>query len=171
MRKFNSPLDNIRVSSPCAANWDEMLGTERKRYCGDCKLNVYNLSDMTRVEAERLLNESEGRLCVQYYRRADGTVLTKNCPVGWQAVRARISRVATAAFSIMAGLCGGLFAFSFLKDRPTATIGTLTVEPRTTYIRGDVSPSLPHNTGVMGMPVLGERVVPVQITPKKQRLR
>src|SRR5215470_16980060 len=169
MRKFDNPLDNIRVASPCPANWDEMLGTDRKRYCGECKLNVYNLSDMTRAEAERLLTESEGRLCVRYYRRADGTVLTRDCPVGWRAVKARVSRVATAAFSIMAGLFGGIFVFSFFKEKPATTVGTLTVEPRVTYVQGDVSPSVP-DPDVMGQPTLGEKI-PVQITPKKTRSR
>ena len=117
MRKFTNPLDNIHVASPCPANWNEMYGNERKRFCGDCKLNVYNLSDMTRQEAENLLLNSEGRLCVRFFRRADGTVLTKNCPVGWQAVKRRVSRVATAAFSVVAGFLGGIFTFTFLQPR------------------------------------------------------
>ena len=28
MRKFNNPLDNIRIASPCTANWDEMFGDQ-----------------------------------------------------------------------------------------------------------------------------------------------
>jgi len=148
-----------------------MMGTERTRYCGECKLNVYNLSAMTRTEAERLLMQSEGRLCVRYYRRADGTVLTKDCPVGWQAVKARVSRVATATFSIMAGLFGGIFAFTLFKETShPAEVGALTVEPRVTYVQGDVSSPVRDHPGVMGQPVVGERV-PVQITPKKHRSR
>src|SRR5688572_32104102 len=98
MSRFESPLDNVQIASPCSADWNQMYGDERKRFCGDCKLNVYNLSDMTRQEAENLLFVSEGRLCVRFFRRADGTVLTKNCPVGWKAIRARSLRIATAAF-------------------------------------------------------------------------
>ena len=71
--KFSSPLNNIKIASPCSQDWDAMIGSERKRYCGDCKLNVYNLSGMSRTEAENLLSNSEGRLCVRFYRRADGT--------------------------------------------------------------------------------------------------
>ena len=70
MRNFTNPLDNIHIASPCPANWDEMFGDGRKRHCGECKLNVYNLSDMTRREAEDLLINSEGRLCVRFFRRA-----------------------------------------------------------------------------------------------------
>jgi len=116
MSKFTNPLDNIHVASPCSADWNEMFGDDRKRHCGDCKMNVYNLSDMTRQEAENLLISSEGRLCVRFFRRADGTVLTKNCPVGWQAAKQRASRVVTAAFSMIAGLFTGIFAFNLIKE-------------------------------------------------------
>jgi hypothetical protein len=110
------PLGSVRVASPCPANWDEMIGDGRKRYCGDCKLNVYNLSGMTRNDAEDLLRNSEGRLCVRYFRRADGTILTRDCPVGWAKVKQRASKVATAAFSIFAGFFGGIAAVSVLED-------------------------------------------------------
>ncbi len=132
MRQFNDPLNNIHVASPCPANWDEMYGDYRKRHCGACKMNVYNLSDMTRREAEDLLVNSEGRLCVRFFRRADGSILTQNCPVGWAAVKRRVSRVATAAFSMIAGLFGGLFAFSMIREQPRqATVGEMTVDPKT----------------------------------------
>jgi len=55
MSKFTNPLNNIKIASPCSQNWNEMIGTERERYCGECKLNVYNLSGMSRIEAENLL--------------------------------------------------------------------------------------------------------------------
>jgi hypothetical protein len=92
-----------------------MIGTERKRYCGECKLNVYNISGMTRTEAETLLIQSEGRLCVRYYRRADGTILTKDCPVGWAKVKERVSRVATAAFSLLMTLFAGVGVMSLFS--------------------------------------------------------
>ena len=130
MRKFTNPLDNIHVASPCPANWNEMYGNERKRFCGDCKLNVYNLSDMTRQEAENLLLNSEGRLCVRFFRRADGTVLTKNCPVGWQSAKRRISRVATAAFSVFAGLFTGVLGFNFLGRPGEPVMGSIAVETK-----------------------------------------
>ena len=82
MEKFTNPLERVRIASPCAADWDKMQGDARKRFCGECKMNVYNLSAMTKSEAETLLINSEGRLCARFYRRADGTILTQNCPVG-----------------------------------------------------------------------------------------
>lgn len=180
MRRSDKPLDNIRIASPCSANWDEMFGDDRKRYCGECKLNVYNLSDMTRRDAENLLIASEGRLCVRYYRRADGTVLTRNCPVGLQAVKRRVSRVATAAFSMIAGLFTGVLAFNWLKEPSTPALQGVMVAPETT-----TGKSVPQIGEVPGMykvdpvdtleePLTGQMVlgVPeVRSAPKTKVLR
>jgi len=111
MSKFTSPLDGVRVAAPCKADWDRMRGDERVRFCAECNLNVYNLSAMTRREAEALITNAEGRLCVRYYRRADGTILTRNCPVGLQAVKRRIAGVARAAASAALSFVAGFAAF------------------------------------------------------------
>lgn len=128
MKEFTNPLDNIRVASPCKADWNGMNGNARKRFCADCKLNVYNLSEMTRDEAESFLLASEGRVCLRYFRRADGSVLTRNCPVGWQAVKRRVSRTAAAAFSVVAGFLSGVFALRAL-DSTFSVIPTGDVPP------------------------------------------
>lgn len=86
-------LDDVKIASPCSASWEEMDGTERVRYCEDCELHVYNLSAMSREEAEILINQNEGRICKRLYRRKDGTILTQDCPVGLRAVRRRIGIV------------------------------------------------------------------------------
>jgi hypothetical protein len=112
MPRFEGPLNNIKIASPCSADWEGMYGNERKRFCGDCKLNVYNISGMTRKEAESLLEQSEGRLCVRYYRRADGTILTKDCPVGWARVKRRASMIATAALSMIVSFLAGLSIYA-----------------------------------------------------------
>ncbi|MCC7528421.1 MAG: hypothetical protein IT342_07860, partial [Candidatus Melainabacteria bacterium] len=44
-------LNSIRIASPCHVDWETMTGDERKRFCGDCKLNVYNISEMTKKDA------------------------------------------------------------------------------------------------------------------------
>jgi hypothetical protein len=70
---------------------------------------------MTRREAEALLRETEGRLCARLYRRADGTILTENCPVGLRAIGRRISRMAGAAMSAFAAVSSATAAqFPFI---------------------------------------------------------
>jgi hypothetical protein len=104
-------LDQIEVASPCHASWAAMQGDQRVRFCRDCKLNVYNLSAMTRVEAQQLVQQREGRLCVRFYRRPDGTVLTRDCPIGFRAVRDRFFRTVAAIVGLTVTLLSGtLFA-------------------------------------------------------------
>ena len=89
-------LDQIQIASPCTADWDQMSGDERVRHCGQCDLNVYNLSDMANADAEALIRTHEGRLCVRLYRREDGTVITADCPVGLRAAARRVFRKTAA---------------------------------------------------------------------------
>lgn len=175
----NNPLDNIRVASPCPANWDDMFGDDRKRFCGDCKLNVYNLSNMTRRDAEDLLANSEGRLCVRFFRRADGTILTENCPVGWQAVKQRVSRVAAAAFSVFAGLFTGLFAVNLFQKEMYPTMGGVTYEPQISRQRtmpqvGEIdgpqriAPTVKDEQVELGVYTVGKREAPPRSDPKRK---
>ncbi len=75
-------LEEIRFAQPCRADWNRMTGDERARFCGSCHKNVYDISRMTRAEAQKLIAEKEGDLCLRLHRRPDGTVITSDCPVG-----------------------------------------------------------------------------------------
>ncbi len=100
-----SPLDDIRIASPCSADWSKMVGDDHVRHCGECDKDVYNLSALTRSEGERLLLQSEGRLCLRIYRRSDGTVLTADCPVGARRIRFRrfvVGSVGAGIFTVAA---------------------------------------------------------------------
>ncbi|NHZ95202.1 hypothetical protein [Massilia sp. CCM 8734] len=73
-------LHRITVASPCTASWDAMQGGERVRHCGGCNKQVFNLSAMPEAEAATLVaGQAAGGLCVRFYRRADGTVMTSDC--------------------------------------------------------------------------------------------
>lgn len=110
-------LDQISVASPCTVSWASMRGDEQVRHCGDCKQNVYNLSTMSLPEITHLLEKKEGRTCVRFYRRADGTVLTDDCPVGLRAVRRRMAMVAAAAGTLLSALGLGMFLSRGLMGR------------------------------------------------------
>jgi hypothetical protein len=111
MAKTLKPLHELQMASPCPASWDQMKGDDKVRFCGECRLNVYNLSAMGRREAEELVRQREGRLCVRFYRRADGTVLTQDCPGGLAALQhatcwafLRITAVVAAMLFLMFSL-------------------------------------------------------------------
>jgi hypothetical protein len=81
-----------------------MTGDERTRFCSLCKLHVYNFSEMTMEEVRALVSRTEGRVCGRLYRRADGTVITRDCPVALRAVRRRIARTAGATLAAIISL-------------------------------------------------------------------
>lgn len=92
-------FDRMIIPAPCDADWDAMIGNERVRFCEHCKLHVTNLSALTRQEAMRLVSRSEGRLCVRFIKRADGSVLTRQVPQTLHQISRRVSRIAAGAFT------------------------------------------------------------------------
>lgn len=107
MMRVGELIDVIDIAWPCHVAWEQMAGSSSVRHCRQCNLNVYNLSGMTRDEATKLIADHEGRLCVRFYRRADGAVLTKDCPIGLTAVRRRLARMVTAVTALVACLSAG----------------------------------------------------------------
>ena len=162
-----NPLDDVKVAAPCPADWDSMVGGERVRFCGQCQLNVYNLSGMSRRKAEALVSSTEGRLCVRFYRRADGSVLTRDCPVGLRALKRRASRLARATLSAALGFLSGVglnLAWSQGGPLERLTMGAVAVgEPVVTI----EPPSVPP--GIKEHPFQGEMVVGQLAFPIEQR--
>ena len=159
MAKFDNPLNNLKIASPCSQDWNAMLGDNRKRYCGECKLNVYNLSGMSKAEAENLIMNAEGRLCVRFYKRADGSVLTQDCPVGWVKVKNRTKAYVAALASLIFTFFGALGLVSAFKKSNETVMGALpisTATPKQTpqYTMGNIAPKTPlptpENTPTMG---------------------
>ncbi len=113
-----SSLDNISIASPCHAEWSDMVGSDKVRFCASCQKNVFNLSGMKRDEALDLLRATEGKACVRFYRRADGTVLTEDCPVGVALLVKKAKRATLAAAAVSLGAVAAMLAFlggSFTK--------------------------------------------------------
>ena len=110
MRRPLPLLDQVRVASPCKADWNEMLGDERVRFCLGCEKSVYNLSAMQKDDAEALLRERLGNeLCVRFYQRTDGTILTQDCPVGVKKKRRKQLVLAVAGAGAMAAAAATMF--------------------------------------------------------------
>jgi hypothetical protein len=80
------------------------------RYCGECKLNVYNISALTRPAAEKLILDREGRLCLRYYQRRDGTIIMQDCPVAFRRMRWVLARLASVIAAVLVILAAGRYA-------------------------------------------------------------
>jgi len=120
-------IDDLQIAKRCPADWNDMVGTERVRLCGKCKLHVYNFSELTRDEAQSIALENDGQFCARFYRRADGTMLTKDCPLpqrlylgGLVAASKTLSWV--AAFALM--IVGVVMVGSNLKQTLSVAISS-----------------------------------------------
>ena len=143
-------VNSLQIASPCPMKWGDMQRTEEEaiRFCGDCSKNVYDVSKMSAKDASLLLQKAEisgSSTCMQLWRRADGTVITDDCPVGlrrirdsWKKVR---SAVATFALLLMAQT-----SFAQTKgdsaDKGLPTRGKVAVPPPVAT-GGFVVPSVP----------------------------
>ena len=109
-----------------------MIGNERVRFCGQCELNVYNLSALTKAQAENLIVRTEGRLCLRFFRRKDGSILTQDCPVGLRALKQRLSRIRRAVAVALLGFftgATGSYALNTFETLPDGqhTLGVMAV--------------------------------------------
>ena len=113
-------LDNTRIASPCSADWSMMVGDDRSRFCGSCQKHVYNFSAMTADEATQLIRDREGKLCGRLFRRADGTVLTSDCPIGARAVWRRTKQLVVACVAAVLIGVGGLMLPNVVAARSSS---------------------------------------------------
>ena len=116
-------LESIQIASPCTALWDEMIGDDRARFCTHCQKDVFNLSALPRDEAESFMAARTGAVCVRLYKRADGTVLTSDCPVGVKRKRRRKAVVAAVGGGLLAA--GALLMASVRSQRSTVMMGDM----------------------------------------------
>lgn len=99
--RYTPVMPALRIAAPCSASWTDMPGNDKVRHCPQCKLDVYNLSEMTPLEINQIVVARTGRLCARFYQRADGMMLTKNCPVGFRAAILRASRMAVGTLAAL----------------------------------------------------------------------
>lgn len=103
----------LRIASPCSVKWEAMTGDERVRRCAECKLQVFNIRELKEAEVRALFAKG-GRVCGRVFQRADGTVLTKDCPRGVAALRRRMFAALSLAFSF------ALFVFGYRASERSA---------------------------------------------------
>ncbi|HEY5923148.1 MAG TPA: hypothetical protein VIV11_15825 [Kofleriaceae bacterium] len=149
-RRVRTRVLDAELATPCAANWDDMKGNDRVRHCGQCKKNVYNFAALTREQIERLVHLNEGKLCVRFFVRADGTMVTKDCKldihVRKRKLVAELGAAAVAAGALAAA--GGAFVDGHRAAVPTnvseAMLGATSFEletPPPEYTYDDAEPA------------------------------
>jgi hypothetical protein len=146
-----------------------MAGDERVRFCGHCQRHVYNLSGMTRAEAEAVIHRKEGRPCVRFYRRPDGTILTRDCQA-FAGLRRWVLAGGGLALSLILALYAFFLACPVATDEPSRVRD---VEPVRTILEWiDPVPTLAPVTAPPGRSgtyvTMGKICVPEREGPDKE---
>jgi hypothetical protein len=156
-----SLLDNLIIAAPCQVPWTSMQGTDRVRDCSQCSRQVYNISDMSRREAEAFLAQHGTSHCTTFYRRADGTIMTDDCPVGLRKLRDRYRALVRIAGGIIAFVVALPAAIAQSRSDSSSPLGSTTHQAQTAQSRGTVRFSTAGMPSVLGK-VAGGKKQPAQ---------
>lgn len=145
-------LARLTIATPCKQRWEDMVGDERVRVCAGCEKPVFDLSAMTMEDAEAVLGTRGVTPCVRFFKRADGTVMTSDCPIG---KRPRRIGLALAAGALAAG--GAVAALSQTGDAAAGDV------PFGSQV---VLESVPDPIEMLGEPMMGAApVAPEPMVP------
>ena len=64
--KIKLPIENIRLSFRCSAGWNNMKEVEAGRFCGSCNRTVYDFSNKSFEEFDKVFRENDGHLCGKF---------------------------------------------------------------------------------------------------------
>ncbi len=101
-------LDGITIASPCPIAWDQIGGGGRVRFCQTCQKNVFDVIEMTTVEAAAIFSDDQALPCVRLCHDSDGRIVTADRAPG---VRGRIWR----RLRLHAPWAASLFAMLFFS--------------------------------------------------------
>lgn len=150
----------LQVVAPCNENWDAMPGGDDIRFCGRCRQNVYNLSEMNETQVRELV---QGPVCVRFFARGDGTVVTRQCSPMLEAARRRMVAMAAGLLPLAAAFWGSV-AWLRGKVQGQAPVAVGAIAP--VEIRGmpTIVPPVPDEPP---RPVMGEPVAPPPRKPRR----
>ena len=117
-------LERIEIALPCNADWDEMTGSEQIRYCTECDKYVYNLSAMTRREAEELVATRRSQMCTRMIRDLNGRAITLDSLPPVRLLGRRPGPIARAVVSTILSIAPGAAAIS-KTPQASARLGRL----------------------------------------------
>lgn len=141
-------LEKLKIASPCKQRWEDMVGDERVRVCAGCERPVFNLSAMTMEDAEAVLATRGLTPCVRFYKRADGTVMTSDCPAGKRPGRTALA-VAAGAF---AAAGAGFFGVSKLTETSCKPPALELPEPPALEVGEHIMGGMPPPEMILGEP-------------------
>ncbi len=114
-------MKDIRITTPCDADWDDMAGDTHRRDCGQCQRSVHDLSTLTRSEADQLVSRRDALdrpPCVRYVADRAGAPIF--VPELLRPERHFGRFVAVAALAVVGVGTAALMDDAPIEQRPTA---------------------------------------------------
>lgn len=101
----------LQIHKPCPKSWSQLVGDERRRFCSECSLHVHNAEELTRNEAQALVSEARGRVCMRVsYDPSGAPIFRDSAPaVASAAPRPASPGWARWALSAAAGLLAACY--------------------------------------------------------------
>jgi hypothetical protein len=114
------------IAKPCGESWAAMNGGSRQRHCQLCDKHVHNFAAMTPREIEKLVLNSEGKLCARITRRYDGSLVTLEAQPR-VSIAAKVAVSASLALSAAAGAAQTASERPVPQEKSTSFIGTVDI--------------------------------------------
>lgn len=136
-----TPLEVIQIKQPCELDWDALPGDGPTRMCPRCRKQVHNLSALPREDAERLVGQRSGPMCVYFTRDPHGIVNTLEYAPGPNRTRQRWWFGLAGVLTLVGAGCQ--FLLSGSRPPSARVAGTMPFPASNPAVRvaGDIGPS------------------------------
>lgn len=155
MARRRNLLDVIQTRFECPVSWDEMAGSESRRFCGQCRKEVFDFAQMEPRAVRARIAASRGKLCARVTRE-NGRVKTLAPPL----LPAPEPRSSERAPAIAATFFGAWLSLAIAagaspsSDNPATAEAFLAADPQ------DDGPSPGHPASRPDLPVVvGDEMV------------
>ena len=143
-----------KIATPCTANWDQMPGDDRRRFCEGCGKHVYNVSSMTPKDRGEFAKPIHQHECITYIHRANGTLVDLSL---WASLRRRFPALRLVRWSAIIALLPAILT-GCVGGRRVSTLGVPciplvnqnTQHPNGTESQAEVPDGVMYQTTVPG---------------------
>lgn len=56
-------MKNFTIPKPCHENWEDMSPEEKGKFCGVCQKKVYDFTETSSLEIEKIYHQENGNIC------------------------------------------------------------------------------------------------------------
>jgi hypothetical protein len=66
---------SIAINKPCQENWEQMIPSERGRFCNLCSKNVIDFTTLNSIEITQIIKNTKGKICAKVTQQQLNTPL------------------------------------------------------------------------------------------------